>query len=188
MTCPTTAAHALLLPLHPSFMSLGAFAPLNGPPARPPLWTSGRGCGDVEGEAGTLFTRPPCWPAEAGGGPRVIARHYIDKICCPRYGHLAGRSLRAAGRHATCKLAGAVAGGRRRGMQVQKRIAAGGWNPGKRAQLVHRNDCFSPLSPLTASQHRLYDFEKVGVLFPWSLLLPKILTANKRQQDYGTQL
>ena len=40
MTCPP--AHALL-PLHPSFMSLGAFAPLNGPPARPPLW-SGRGC------------------------------------------------------------------------------------------------------------------------------------------------
>ena len=52
-----------------------------------------------------------------------------------------------------------VAGGRRR-MQVQKRIAAGGWNPGRRAQLVHRNDCFSPLPSLTASQHRLYDFEK----------------------------
>ena len=155
MTCPTTAAHALLLPLHPSFMSLGAFAPLNGPPARPPLWTSGRGCGDVEGEAGTLFTRPPCWPAEAGGGPRVIARHYIDKICCPRYGHLAGRSLRAAGRHATCKLAGAVAGGRRRGMQVQKRIAAGGWNPGRRHSWFTGMIASLP-SPL--SQHHSIDF------------------------------
>ena len=61
--------------------------------------------------AGLLRARPghflPC--AHLAGLPRllegrVIARHYIDKICCPRYGHLAGRSLRAGGRHATCKL------------------------------------------------------------------------------------
>ena len=113
--------------------------------------------GAVEGEAGTLFTlRPPCWPAEAGGGPRVIARHYIDKICCPRYGHLAGRSLRAAGRHATCKLAEAVAGGGggcRKRMQVEKR-----WKAGRR-----RHSWFTGMiaSPLTASQHILYDFQKV---------------------------
>ena len=93
--------------------------------------------------AGLLRARPghflPCAhlpAAEAGaGGPRVIARHYIDKICCPRYGHLAGRSLRAAGRHATCKLAEVVEVGRRRGcrrkrMQMEKRWKAGGGTAG----------------------------------------------------------
>ena len=68
-------------------------------------------CGLAGGAVGTLRARPghflPC--AHLAGLPRlvegrVIARHYIDKICCPRYGHLAGRSLRAGGRHATCKL------------------------------------------------------------------------------------
>ena len=113
--------------------------------------------------AGLLRARPghflPC--AHLAGLPRllegrVIARHYIDKICCPRYGHLAGRSLRAAGRHATCKLAEAVAGGGggcRKRMQVEKR-----WKAGRR-----RHSWFTGMiaSPLTASQHILYDFQKV---------------------------
>ena len=91
-------------PLHPSFMSLGAFAPQPAASLastvewRARLWA--RPVGAFYPEPSTFL---PC-PAEAGRGPRVIARHYIDKICCPRYGHLAGRSLRAGGRHATCKL------------------------------------------------------------------------------------
>ena len=125
--------------------------------------------------AGLLRARPGHFlPAQLhlAGLPRLvegrgIARHYIDKICCPRYGHLAGRSLRAAGWHATCKVAEAVAGGRR-GLQEENagagkdcccRVPA--WKPGRRrAQLVHWNDCLPP-SPLTASQHILYDFQKV---------------------------
>ena len=89
---------------------------------------------------------------------RVIARHYIDKICCPRYGHLAGRSLRAAGWHATCKVAGCrgkegVAGGEcrcRKGLLLQGACLEARQEA---AQLVHWNDC---LPPLLSQHHSTY--------------------------------
>lgn len=113
---PETVAHRLCpdghdqppMPTMPSssiiHVSGGICAP-NRPPAWPPLWSGGRGCG-----RGRLALFTPSLPPSFLALPRlvegrgVIARHYIDKICCPRYGHLAGRSLRAGGRHATCKL------------------------------------------------------------------------------------
>ena len=112
----------------------------------------------VEGEAGTLFTRrpaPPCW-AEAG--PRVIARHYIDKICCPRYGHLAGRSLWAAGRHATCKLVGSAEGG-----ECKKSIAAG-----VPLKMAHRSYC-------SLSSHSITAHTGVQLLILGYDCLPKFL-------------
>ena len=149
MTCPTGAAHALL-PLHPSFMSLGAFAPLNGPPARPPLWTSGRGCGDVEGEAGTLFTlRPPCWPAEAGGGPGDSTPLYRQNLLSTIWP--LGRQVPAGRRPARNLQAGRSRCRGRRGLQEEnaggEKLQGGRQEP---AQLVHRNDC---LSPSLLSQH-----------------------------------
>ena len=142
-------------------MSLGAFAPSTG---RQLGLHCGAG-GAVEGEAGTLFTRrpaPPCW-AEAGGGPRVIARHYIDKICCPRYGHLAGRSLWAAGRHATCKLVGSAEGG-----ECKKSIAAGGRVPLK---MAHRSYC-------SLSSHSITAHTGVQLLILGYDCLPSVFTAN----------
>ena len=99
--------------------------------------------------AGLLRARPghflPC--AHLAGLPRlvegrVIARHYIDKICCPRYGHLAGRSLRAAGRHATCNLVGSAEGG-----ECKKSIAAGARVPWK---MAHRSYCSLSSHSITA--------------------------------------
>ena len=149
-----------LLPLHPSFMSLGAFAPSTGRQlglhcgaggAVDPGWGRGRD---------TFYPAPPCW-AEAG--PRVIARHYIDKICCPRYGHLAGRSLWAAGRHATCKLVGSAEGG-----ECRKKHCC-------RGQGALEDGTQELLLPLLSQHHSAH---WSSVVDSWLWLPSKVFTAN----------
>ena len=165
---PETVAHRLCpdghdqppMPSMPSSSIIhvsGGICALNGPPARPPLW-SGRGCGPwLRGGRDTFYPAPPCW-AEAGGGPRVIARHYIDKICCPRYGHLAGRSLWAAGWHATCNLVGSAEGG-----ECKKSIAAG-----VPLKMAHRSYC-------SLSSHSITAHTGVQLLILGYDCLPKFL-------------
>ena len=112
--------------------------------------------GALEGEAGTLFTRPapPCWPAEAGGGPGDSTPLYRQNLLSTIWP--LGRQVPAGRRPARNLQAGRS---RCRGEEgVQEENAGGEKLQGgsqEAAQLVHRNDCFSP-SPL--SQHHSRDF------------------------------
>ena len=112
--------------------------------------------GAVEGEAGTLFTRPapPCWPAEAGGGSGDSTPLYRQNLLSTIWP--LGRQV-PAGRRLARNLQGGrlqgEGGGCRRRMQVQKRIAAAGCLPGSQAGGGHSWFTGMIASPPLLSQH-----------------------------------
>ena len=126
-------------------MSLGAFAPSTG---RQLGLHCGAG-GAVEGEAGTLFTlRPPCWPAEAGGGPGDSTPLYRQNLLSTIWP--LGRQV-PAGRWAARNLQAL-----RRGILAEKlQKEEGGAGPGRRVQLFHSNHC-PPPTTLTESKQGLF--------------------------------